>query len=478
MSAHQLAETRLVDGLSAKRLLEGLARTYRWLLVTDEDRRILWMSDGLCNLVDFDDLELGVDARSLISRLPRPEQVFSLRSDFRNRSHVSAPIELRGRDGEAVRADVNVIRIETANPGESLLLAIARPSDEVRADPGDRDRVARALVRGSPESVLAIDADGFVTHCNPAAERLTGRGESELLGYPAALLFGDRASDLERVAASLELEEPLECEVSLRQSDGRCTPVLLSVSALGKGCKGLFLREASCDAELRKANDELEHCVNSLAHDLRSPLVALLGFSRLLRQEYDALLDATGKHFLDRIEQAGRTMESLVHDLLELSRIGQAGDRPSLVDPRGVLVQLTAELKPRLDSAGIALELPDTPPPLVYCDRTRLYQLLSNLIGNAIAHMGDTDDPRIRVLVTEEQGGHRITVSDSGRGVSPDHLPHIFEAFQSFPRADGRKGTGMGLAIVRKIAEKRGGRAWVESELGEGSSFHVLLPGS
>ena len=475
MTAHQLAETQLVDGLSAKRLLEGLARIYRWLLVTDEDRRILWMSDGLSTLFDPDDLEPGVDARTLISKLPRPEQVFSLRSDFRHRSHVSAPIELRSRDGETIRADVNVLRIETSTPGSSLLLAVARPS-AAKGAPADRDRVAQALVHGSPQAVLAVDADGFVTHANPSAERLTGRGPEALIGYPAALLFGDSASDLERVAETFEREEPKECGVTVRRPDGALAPLLLSVSALGHGCKGLFLREAVDDAELRKAHDELEHCVNSLAHDLRSPLVALLGFSRLLRQEYDALLDATGKHFLDRIEQAGRTMEELVHDLLELSRIGQAGDRPSLVDPRGVLGQLTAELKPRLDAAGIALELPDAPPPLVYCDRTRLYQLLSNLIGNAIAHMGDAAEPCIQVAIGELQGGHRITVRDNGRGIAPEHLPHIFEAFQSFPRKDSRKGTGMGLAIVRKIAEKRGGRAWVESEPGEGAAFHVVLP--
>ena len=255
---------------------------------------------------------------------------------------------------------------------------------------------------------------------------------------------------------------------------------MLGVSALGEGRKGLFLREDSgeeANAVLRKANDELEHCVNSLAHDLRSPLVALLGFSRLLRQEYDSLLDATGHHFLDRIEQAGRTMESLVHDLLELSRIGQSGERALLVDPLGVLVQLTAELKPQLDAAGIALTLPELPPPPVYCDRTRLYQLLSNLIGNAISHMGDADDPTIRVSVCEVGNGHQISVCDNGRGIAPEHLPRIFDAFQSFPRDQGLKGTGMGLAIVRKIAEKQGGRVWVDSKPGEGAQFHVVLPG-
>jgi len=228
-------------------------------------------------------------------------------------------------------------------------------------------------------------------------------------------------------------------------------------------------------SELARRNDELEHCVQTLAHDLRSPLVALLGFSRLLRQDYADSLDDTGAHFIDRIEQAGRTMEALIHDLLELSRIGQPGERPSMVDPRAVLLQLHAEVKPRLEAADIELVLPSDPP-LVFCDRTRLYQVFSNLIGNAIQHMGAGDAGRIEVEVVEDEEFHRISVRDTGRGITREHHERIFEVFQSMgSRADGSRGTGIGLAIVRKIAETHGGRAWVESEPGHGSTFHVTL---
>lgn len=479
MTAQLLAETQLVDGLSAKRLLQGLQRIYRWLLVTDSRRRVLWMSEGLSSLLDSEELKIGCDARAFVAKLPRPEQLFCLRSALRNRSHVSAvALDLPSREGGVVPAEVSVLRLETSEPGDSLLLAIARPTGPERPD-DDTEAVHRALLDGAPCGVLAVDADGFVTCANRAAEQITGRAAGELVGCPAALLFGDGAKAVERLAATFERRDDDERRLPLLLPGGGHSSVLVSVSSLGRGRKGLFLREAQAggaEAELRRANDELEHCVNSLAHDLRSPLVALLGFSRLMRQEYGALLDATGEHFLDRIEQAGRTMESLVHDMLELSRIGQPGDRPGLIDPRGVLMQLTAELKPRLDAAGIALTLPDGSLPVVYCDRTRLYQVLSNLIGNAIDHMGDTDEPRIEVTLTELERGHRITVRDNGLGIAPEVAARIFDAFQSFPRAGGRRGTGMGLAIVKKIAEKLGGRAWVESAPGEGAAFHVDLP--
>jgi signal transduction histidine kinase len=169
-------------------------------------------------------------------------------------------------------------------------------------------------------------------------------------------------------------------------------------------------------------------------------------------------------------------MEGLIHDLLELSRIGKPVERPRLVDPRAVLLQLAAELKPRLDASGLRLVLPESPP-LVLCDRTRLYQVFSNLIGNAIDHLGECEDRRIVVEIAEEPACHRITVRDFGRGVASEHQQRIFEVFQTLgSRRDGRRGTGMGLAIVRRIAESHGGRAWVESRPGQGAAFRVTFP--
>jgi two-component system CheB/CheR fusion protein len=228
--------------------------------------------------------------------------------------------------------------------------------------------------------------------------------------------------------------------------------------------------------DLARSNAQLEHYVDAVSHDLRSPLVSLLGFSRLLREDYGARLDEKGGHFLDRIEQAGRTMESLIHDLLELSRIGRTESTKSLIDPRSVLAPLYAEFKPRVDQEGVSLELPENPP-LLMCNRTRLYQLFSNLVSNALDHMGTVEHPAIRVEVKSLQDAHQITVSDNGKGIDPAHQDRIFEIFQSLgPRKDGRRGTGIGLAIVKKIVETHGGRVWVDSRPGQGASFHLTLP--
>jgi signal transduction histidine kinase len=124
----------------------------------------------------------------------------------------------------------------------------------------------------------------------------------------------------------------------------------------------------------------------------------------------------------------------------------------------------------------VQLEIPEHPP-VVYCDRTRLYQVFSNLIGNALDHMGPCEERSIVVEVWDDEDGHQIAVVDRGRGIAPSDHERIFEVFQSLgPRADGRRGSGLGLAIVKKITETHGGRVWVESDRGVGARFRLTFP--
>ena len=307
----------------------------------------------------------------------------------------------------------------------------------------------------------------------------------ELIGKPVDR-YVQQCEGLDRMERELRPESPVrDQDAHLRRRDGTviCVSVSASLLRLEDGTDVgavAYLRDVTerrrTEEDLARTNAQLEHYVDAVSHDLRSPLVSLLGFSRLLREDYGARIDEKGRHFLDRIEQAGRTMESLIHDLLELSRIGQTEVSESFIDPRSVLAHLHAEFKPRLDQDGVTLELPGNPPQL-RCDRTRLYQLFSNLVGNALDHMGEVEQPTIRVGVKALPGAHQITVSDNGRGIDPSDQDRIFEIFQSLgPHKQGRRGTGMGLAIVKKIVEIHGGRVWVESHPGEGAHFHLTLP--
>lgn len=343
------------------------------------------------------------------------------------------------------------------------------------------DRLATAFAH-APEPVAVLDCKGRLRYVNAIGATLFGDSADALLGRAIADFARHRESAAAGTSAGSDCI--LRGEFELCRPDGDVRWVSWSASPLrGDGEAGVgvtvFLRD---ETELRRRElngrrrlEELEQTLRGVAHDLRSPLVAVLGFSRLLRDDFAGLLGDRGTHYLERITEAGRNMEALIRELLDFARIGSAGERAMLVDPSEVLEQLRGEFKPRLDAAGVALRWP-AESPLVFCDRTRLYQLFSNLIGNALDHMGSCDRPLVEIEVREELDRHLLVVRDNGRGVDPEERERIFEMFHSVPHEGGRKGTGIGLAIVKKIAELHGGRAWVEDAPGAGAAFHVTLP--
>lgn len=237
-------------------------------------------------------------------------------------------------------------------------------------------------------------------------------------------------------------------------------------------------RSADPPQALARRNQELETSLRGAAHDLRSPLVSVLGFTRLLRDEFSEPIGRTGRHFLDRIEQAGQSMQRLLNDLLELSRIEDTPTAPVHVNAIPVLQQVAADLKVPIDEAGVELVFPDEAPILV-CDRTRLYQLFSNLIGNAVRHAAGEDGGRVEVAIDADAAGWTIRVQDDGPGIPPEDRERIFDAFEtgrSPTPPGGRRSSGLGLALVRKIVEAHGGAIHVESEPDRGACFVVSLP--
>jgi PAS domain S-box-containing protein len=344
------------------------------------------------------------------------------------------------------------------------------------------------ILAATPDGVLTIDRMGRVASANAAAGRLLGHPAESLIGRPIGS-FVAKSERVEEFTARLIREgEVQSAEMKFNRADGCCR--WLSISARTRPAPSrldanefetfVFLRDVTerhaAREALERKNEELEAYVRGVSHDLRSPLVSLLGFSRLLRDDYQDTLPRTGLHFLDRIEQAGRNMERLLHDMLELSRIGETAQCRVPVNPGLILEQLASELKLPLDEKGITLQLPKDCPTLLF-DRTRLYQILSNLIGNAVHHMNSDSGGLIRVDVGEVEDGWQISVRDNGPGIAPMHRERIFQAFQTAGRlTSATKSSGLGLAIVKKIVDAHAGRIWLESEFGLGSRFVVWLP--
>jgi len=472
--------------LSSSDALAGLSRLHRLVFVSDAEGRIRWLSSGLGELCSTAEEHVGCHFSELLPELDiRADDVIGA-------FHGQHDRVLRGRSrlGDAgAEMDACLFGLRGPGDGSVRIIGALRPVDAEGSGctPGDATSFLAAILENAPDAVVSLDRSGFINYANRATEQLTGKRLRELIDRPALTVL-ENSTNLDSALDSLQLGGDLNAEeIPIEHADGtqRWVSVSSRMIQLPDGRRAgtvCFIRDATerkqIQEKLERKNAELESYVHSVSHDLRSPLVSLLGFSRLLREDYGETLDETGLHFLDRVEQAGRTMQSLIHDLLELSRIGQSGECRTLVDPRAVLLQIEAELKLRLDEHGVELTIPNHPA-LVFCDRTRLYQVLSNLIGNALAHMGPCESPKIRVRIEEGPTAHHISVADNGKGIAAADQERIFDVFTSLGQSQQRKpgsSTGIGLAIVRKIVETHEGRVWVESSPGQGTRFHFTLP--
>jgi PAS domain S-box-containing protein len=461
-------------------MVQALARLHDLVALVDRSGRLTWLSDGLVELCGSPAREgmhwletlAAPGSPDLLSRLGATGQLAGER------------VELRGRGGQLLPASVSAAQLEQRGCDATVLIFRLDAHESVAQEFHRRVETLSAILDGVPDGVVVLDRSRFITWANPAMAEITGYAVKDLIDQPLVLFLRSR-EDIERIASTLGPVEPdWKEELEVRRCDGQ--PMLVSVNArllsLPDGTElgaVAYVRDVTdrrhIEAELARRAEELQNWVNAVSHDLRSPLVAVLGFARLLAEDYGDRLDEQGLRFLRRIEEAGRTMESLVHDLLEFARIGRSEPKRVHVDPREVLLQLQAEIKPRLEEAQVDLRLPEDPP-LLWCDRTQLYQVLSNLVGNALDHAGPTQRPVVEVRVFCEEGRHHLTVRDWGRGIDPANHERIFEIFQTHGVPQhGRRGTGIGLAIVRKIADSHGGRrGWRAA--GEGSTFHVTFP--
>jgi len=226
--------------------------------------------------------------------------------------------------------------------------------------------------------------------------------------------------------------------------------------------------------ELSAKNAELERFVYTVSHDLKSPLVTIVGFLGYVEEDFkNGDLDALHKD-MDRIYRATFKMQELLQALLDLSRVGRMMNEPQSV-PFDTLVNEAVELtQGRLHERGIQVHI-QPGLPTVYGDAKRLLELVQNLIDNAAKYMGDQSEPRIEIGCSGMQDDQPVFyVRDNGMGIAPEHHERIFGLFNKLN--PGVEGTGVGLALVKRIVEFHGGRIWVESEANQGATFFFSLP--
>jgi signal transduction histidine kinase len=256
-------------------------------------------------------------------------------------------------------------------------------------------------------------------------------------------------------------EGELEHRLEVRTGD--------EIQVLAEAFNDMAARLQATIADLEHRNVELERFTFAVSHDLRSPLVTVNGFLGMLEKDIRSGDDARVAEDLARIRGATDTMDRLLQELLELSRVGRVAERPQRVPLEELVREAQRLVEGRLAEKGIGLDIsPDLP--VLYGDRARLREVVQNLLDNAAKFMGDQAEPRIEVGWRPGTDPTVCYVRDNGPGIDPRHLERVFELFERLDPS--KEGTGLGLALVRRIVEMHGGRVWVESDgQGHGCTF-------
>jgi len=254
----------------------------------------------------------------------------------------------------------------------------------------------------------------------------------------------------------------------------------LAVGFVGRRHLGhLMLEEAAMKEkarrELERSNRELAEFAYVASHDLQEPLRTVASYTQLLQRRYKGKLDGDADEFIDSAVEGAQRMQALIQDLLAYSRVGAKPEDPQRVDLNVVLDEVRKILRQTLSESGAEV-VSRGPLPTVTGHERQFVQLLQNLVGNAVKFHDPARPPRVEVGAEAVPGGWRISVRDNGIGIDPKHFDRIFQIFQRLHGRDEYPGTGIGLAICKRIVELNGGRIGVESEPGQGSTFWFTVP--
>jgi len=345
-----------------------------------------------------------------------------------------------------------------------------------------------------PASLILYDHEEKVLLCNDQAEKLFPEIADLLVpGTTIENLTRERYSRLHPQASAAEIEQAVQKRLQQFRNpgiaapdqlpDGRWTQAFERRTAEGGtvcvriDITALKHQEEALTAhseELRRSNAELEQFAYVASHDLQEPLRMVASYCQLLQRRYKDKLDGDANEFIGFAVEGANRMQRLINDLLGYSRIGRKSGNPENFQAVDALKTALANLQGAISESGAKIELDALPP--INADRTQISQLFQNLIGNAIKFRRDGESPLIRISATPEGGFWRFLVEDNGIGIEKEYLDRVFLIFQRLHERNKYPGTGIGLAIVKKVIEHHGGRIWIESMPGQGSKFNFTLP--
>jgi PAS domain S-box-containing protein len=418
--------------------------------------------------------------------LPGPAQ---LRAEIERRRQMQEEIE-RTRDELERRVEERTAELGRAND------ELRREIDERRAvEAALRESEARlrAVVETAVDGIITIDEQGIVCTLNPAAERIFGYSRDEVIGKNVALLMPEPyRSEHDGYLRNYHHTGHRKIigigrEVLGQRKDGSTFPLELAVSESLLPDRRIFTglvrditeRKAAEERlhrqaeELVRSNQELEQFASIISHDLRSPLVSISGCVELLSEHCQKSAETSELTAL--VRESVTRMNELISSLLAYSRVGSGGVQKHTCDMQTALHGVLAGLRDTVERSGAVVE--HDPLPVVAGERPLLSQVLQNLIENAIKYRSK-QQPHVQVSARDAGKEWVFCVRDNGIGINPAYFGKIFQMFQRVHSDASIPGSGVGLATCKKIVERHGGRIWVESEPGRGSTFCFTIPHS
>jgi PAS domain S-box-containing protein len=382
----------------------------------------------------------------------------------------------------------------TYSDGSTVQLAVTR-------DVSERKRAERAalllsaIVDSSDDAIISKDLHGIITTWNKSAERTFGYTAAEAVGQPVAALLipPDRQDEEPNILARLRKGERVDhFETKRKRKDGTLLDISLTISPV-KDLNGTIIGASKIarditeqirnQQELRLSNDsltrsnsDLEQFAYSASHDLQEPLRMVSLYSEMLRSKFGNQLGSAGDEYLGFVIEGAKRMEQLLRDLRTYTHTSTVNDGPPpVVSPETAIERSVANLRAAIEESGAKITFDPLPPVRMY--EFQLDQLFQNLIGNAIRYRS-SERPRIHLGADPEGDAWRFFIQDNGIGIDPEYKEQIFGIFKRLHTSSEYSGTGMGLAICQRIVERAGGRIWVESQPGRGSTFFFTLPAS
>ena len=348
----------------------------------------------------------------------------------------------------------------------------------------------RSLSEAAPDMVFTVDQDYCVRYVNSYAAQQLGQDIENLIEKSLDDLFPLKISmrlrqSIQKVITTGEkifLENQLEFSgvnrwlstwlVPLRDSSGNIHTVMGVSRDITRRKEAEQQLEATVQ-NLQHSNKELEQFAYVASHDLQEPLRMVTSYLQLIERRYSTQLDENAHVYIDYAVDGANRMKILINDLLAYSRVGTRGKEFEQTDLNQVLSQVLNEYDLLIEETGAQISFETLP--VVMGDAVQLAQLLRNLLGNALKFYGD-DFPQIHIGVTEHDGEWLFSVHDEGIGIDPKYFDRIFVIFQRLHTREDYPGTGIGLAICKKIVERHKGKIWVESQPWEGTTFYFTLP--